>query len=157
MATQKGKVEVGDRVPDFTLPNQDGAQVSLSSYLGKSALVLYFYPKDNTPGCTSEACSFRDSYEVFKDAGAEVIGVSADSSESHRKFATQHRLPFTLLSDRDGTVRKQMGVPSTFGILPGRVTYVVDKEGIVRQLFASLSPDKHVSEALKTIQSINAV
>src|ERR1700682_17233 len=115
MATQKGSVRVGDRVPDFTLSNQDGEAVSLHDYLGKQAIVLYFYPKDNTSGCTAEACSFRGSYEVFKDGGAEGIGVSPDSEASHRKFAAQYHLPFTLLSDKDGTLRKQLGVPTTFG------------------------------------------
>lgn len=156
MATQKGNVQVGDRVPDFTLPDKDGKPVSLHDYLGKTSIVLYFYPKDNTPGCTSEACSFRDSYEVFKDAGAEVIGVSSDTEDSHRKFASQYKLPFVLLSDNNGVLRKQLGVPNSFGILPGRVTYVIDKDGVVRHLFNSASPSNHVAEALKTLQAINA-
>src|SRR5919201_2404391 len=93
------KVQVGDLAPDFSLPDKSGAAVRLSELLGKKAIVLYFYPKDNTPGCTTEACAFRDSYETFKDAGAEVIGISSDSTESHEQFATKHRLPFILLSD----------------------------------------------------------
>ena len=111
--------------------------------------------KDNTPGCTTEACSFRDSYEVFKDAGAEVIGVSSDSAASHEQFAKQHSLPFVLLSDENGAVRKRYGVPTTFGLLPGRVTYIIDKQGIVRNIFSSqFTPEKHISEALKTIQGL---
>jgi len=152
----KGKVEVGDRAPGFTLPTQAGTQVSLSDFTGKKAVVLYFYPKDDTPGCTAEACAFRDSYEVFKDAGAEVIGISSDSAESHKQFAGKHRLPFILLSDTDGAVRKRYGVPTAFGLLPGRVTYIIDKEGIVRHIFsAHFAPEKHIAEALKTLHSFN--
>src|SRR5260221_14398258 len=116
-------VQVGDHAPDFTLPNQSGEPVRLSDFLGKTDIVLYFYPKDDTSGCTTEACSFRDSYEVFKDAGAEVIGVSSDSAESHQRFAAKNRLPFILLSDAGGALRKRYGVSTTFGLLPGRVTY----------------------------------
>jgi peroxiredoxin Q/BCP len=150
------KVQVGDLAPDFTLPGQKNKTVSLHDYLGKRAIVLYFYPKDNTPGCTAEACAFRDSYEVFKEAGAEVIGVSADSESSHEQFATKHRLPFILLSDSDGTVRKRYGVSSMFGLLPGRVTYIIDKQGIVRHIFSSqFTPEKHITEALKTLQGLS--
>ena len=150
-----GKVQVGDRAPLFSLPTQTGATVSLEDFLGKSAVVLYFYPKDNTAGCTAEACSFRDSYEVFKEAGAEVIGVSADSEESHQQFASKHRLPFLLLSDTQGVVRKLYDVPAVIGILPGRVTYVIDKEGIVRLVFSDmLNAQRHMTEALKVVQSI---
>jgi len=120
-------VQAGDKAPDFTLPSQAGEQVRLSDRLGERVVVLYFYPKDETPGCTREACAFRDSYEVFTDAGAEVIGVSSDSAESHAAFAGHHKLPFTLLSDEGGRVRKSYGVPATLGLLPGRVTYVIDR------------------------------
>jgi thioredoxin-dependent peroxiredoxin len=148
----KGKAEVGAKAPGFTLPTQAGTQVSLSDFIGKTAVVLYFYPKDDTPGCTTEACAFRDSYEVFKDAGAEVIGISSDSAASHKQFASKYRLPFILLSDANGAVRKRYGVPSTFGLLPGRVTYIIDKEGIVRHIFsAQFTPEKHIVEALKTL------
>ena len=148
----KGKAEVGAKAPDFTLSTQAGTQVNLSDFIGKTAVVLYFYPKDDTSGCTTEACAFRDSYEVFKDAGAEVIGISSDSAESHKQFASKYRLPFILLSDANGTVRKRYGVPSTFGLLPGRVTYIIDKEGIVRHIFsAQFTPEKHIAEALKTL------
>ena len=114
-------IKVGDIAPGFTLPSQNGSPVSLRDFQGK-AVVLYFYPKDNTPGCTAESCAFRDQYEVFKAAGAEVIGVSGDSPDSHQKFATQHQLPFTLLSDRDNKVRKLYGATAAFGLFPGRVT-----------------------------------
>ena len=150
----KGKVQVGDLALDFTLPAQSGALVSLGDFLGKTALVLYFYPKDNTSVCTAEACAFRDSYEVFKDAGAEVIGISSDSVESHQPFAAAHRLRFILMSDVDSIVRKLYGVPTAFG-LPGRVTYVIDRHGIVRHIFFSqFTSEKHVTEALSTLQSI---
>ncbi len=148
-------VKVGDRAPDFTLPSLTGEPVSLASFAGKKDIVLYFYPKDQTPGCTAEACAFRDSYEVFQEAGAEVIGISSDSEKSHQQFATQHRLPFILLSDLGGVVRKHYGVPTTFGLIPGRVTYIVDKQGIVRHIFSSqFAPQKHVDEALKVLRTL---
>ncbi len=149
-------VQVGDHAPDFTLSNQSGEPVRLSDFLGKTDIVLYFYPKDDTSGCTTEACSFRDSYEVFKDAGAEVIGVSSDSAESHQRFAAKNRLPFILLSDAGGALRKRYGVPTTFGLLPGRVTYIIDKQGVVRNIFSSqFTPEKHITEALKTLQALS--
>jgi len=149
-------VKVGDRAPDFSLPDASGSEVSLAGLRGKP-VVLYFYPKDDTPGCTKEACSFRDSYEDFRDAGAEVIGVSSDSSESHKKFAARHKLPFKLLADRGGKLRKRYGVPSTLGLLPGRVTYVIDAGGVVRHVFNSqLDATRHVSEALDSLQKTGA-
>src|SRR2546421_6006055 len=148
----KSKVQIGDLAPDFTLLNQSGTPVSLGDFLGKQHIVLYFYPKDNTSLCTEEACAFRDSYEVFKDAGAEVIGVSSDSVESHQQFAKEHQLPFILLSDVDGVIRKRYGVPTAFG-LPGRVTYIIDRQGIVRRIFFSqFTSEKHVTQALQTLQ-----
>ena len=146
-------LQVGEAAPDFTLPTQNGTNVSLSEYRGKRAVVLYFYPKDDTPGCTAEACGFRDSYETFTDAGAEVIGVSADSLSSHREFARRYKLPFVLVSDSGGSLRKRYGVPSTFGVMPGRVTYVIDKQGIVRHIFSSqFMPQQHITEALHVLQ-----
>jgi len=150
-------VKVGDRAPDFTLPALTGESVSLESFFGKKNIVLYFYPKDNTAGCTAEACSFRDSYEVFQEAGAEVIGVSSDSEKTHQQFANKNRLPFILLSDLGGVVRKFYGVPSTLGLIPGRVTYIIDKEGIVRHIFSSqFAPQMHVAEALKVLNELSA-
>ncbi|MCA2665909.1 MAG: peroxiredoxin [Microcystis sp. M114S2] len=147
-------IKVGDRVPNFSLPSQTGATVNVSDLIGKKSLVIYFYPKDDTPGCTAESCAFRDSYEVFTDAGAEVIGISADSPQSHQQFAQKYNLPFTLLSDSDNRVRKLFGVPSTLFVLPGRVTYIIDKEGIVRHIFDSMLDFKaHVTESLNTIKS----
>jgi len=146
---------VGDTAPDFSLPSQKGGTVNLRDLLGTSEVVLYFYPKDNTPGCTAEAKAFRDSYEVFKEMGAEVVGVSSDSVDSHVDFASRCDLPFTLLSDPGGRVRKLYGVPSTLGVLPGRVTYVIDNHGVVRHIFNSqFNVTKHVEEAISVLKSI---
>jgi len=151
----QGKVQVGDLAPNFTLPNQSGVAVSLEEYVGKTAIVLYFYPRDNTAVCTDEACAFRDSYEIIKAAGAEVIGVCSDSVESHRQFAEENQLPFILLSDAGGVIRTRYGVPTAFG-LPGRVTYIIDTQGIVRHIFFSqFTSKRHVDVALETLQAIH--
>lgn len=150
-------VKVGETAPDFTLPSQTGSPVSLKDFRGKKSVVVYFYPKDDTPGCTAEACAFRDSYEVFSDAGAEVIGISEDSQQSHQQFAAKHNLPFTLLSDAGNKVRQLYGVPATLWVLPGRVTYVIDQQGVVQHIFDSMLNFKaHVEEALKTLQAIKS-
>jgi peroxiredoxin Q/BCP len=138
----------GFPAPDFELPDQNGQAVRLRQFRGRS-VVLFFYPKDDTTGCTIEACRFRDEFERFTAAGAEVIGISDDSCESHQKFISKYKLPFTLLSDKGGRVRKLYGVNKTFGIIPGRVTFVIDREGVVQHVFSSQSnPAKHVDEAL---------
>ena len=148
-------LQLGDRAPDFTLPSGDGKPVSLTSFRGK-VIVVFFYPKDETPGCTREACEFRDSYETFRDAGAEVIGISDDSVESHQSFAAHHRLPFTLLSDVGGRVRESFGVKSRFG-MPDRVTFVIDRDGTIRHAFqARLRFGKHVDEALAVVRRLGA-
>ena len=148
-------IRAGDKAPDFTLPSQSGEPVRLHDRLGERVVVLYFYPRDNTPGCTAEACAFRDSYEVFTDAGADVIGVSSDSVARHAGFAGQHELPFTLLSDQGGRVRKRYGVPAMLGLLPGRVTYVIDREGTVRHSFSSMTNiGQHVSDALRVVRRL---
>jgi peroxiredoxin Q/BCP len=152
MARQVG---IGDTAPDFQLDSQSGEAVRLKDVTGQKDVVLYFYPKDNTPGCTTEAQAFRDSYEVFKDLGAEVVGVSSDSVGSHRDFASKCNLPFIILSDSGGKVRKLYGVPSSLGLLPGRVTYVIDRKGVVRYVFSSqLNPAKHVEEAVRILKEI---
>ncbi|NCY16808.1 MAG: peroxiredoxin [Actinobacteria bacterium] len=149
-------VSEGTTAPDFTLQDQDGASLTLSSLRG-GWVIVYFYPKDDTPGCTAESCSFRDSHEAFTDAGARVIGISSDSVDSHRAFADKHRLPFTLLADTGGAVRKQWGVGRTLGVIPGRVTYVIDPDGVVRRRFSSqFSPKKHIDEALSVISGASA-
>ena len=149
----KHKVDVGSVAPNFTLPSQSGKTVSLRDFLGKKPVVLFFYPKDDTLGCTKEVCAFRDRFEEFSRLDAEVIGISSDSVKSHRSFAEKHSLPFTLLSDEGAKVRRLYGAPSSFGLFPGRVTYVIDEQGAVRHIFSSqLGVEKHVKEALKTLE-----
>ncbi|MDP5171896.1 MAG: peroxiredoxin [Bacteroidia bacterium] len=147
--------QIGTAAPHFSLPNQDGEIVNITDFIGKKHVVLYFYPKDETPGCTKEACGFRDSYEDFVAAGAEVIGVSADSIKSHQQFASSRRLPFHLLSDPNSKAADSYGVKkSLFGLLPGRETFLIDKDGIVRYHFASqLQIGPHISEALMLLRS----
>lgn len=147
---------VGDPAPDFALPNANGEVIRLSEFRGKKEVVLYFYPKDNTPGCTAEACAFRDNYDVISDMDAEVIGVSADSQASHQGFAAQYGLQFLLLSDVDGVARKAFDVPMSFGVMPGRVTYVIDKQGVIRNVFTSqININKHIAEALATLRQLS--
>jgi peroxiredoxin Q/BCP len=148
-------IQAGDKAPDFTLPSQTGDQVRLSDRLGEHSVVLYFYPKDETRGCTAEACAFRDSYEVFTEAGAEVIGISSDSVDKHAGFAGHHELPFTLLSDAGGAVRKSYGVPAALGVIPGRVTYVIDRSGTVQHVFNSMTNiGRHVDDALTVVKRL---
>ena len=151
------KIEVGSKVPIFELKDQNGELFKLEAVLGNKNLVIYFYPKDESPGCTKEACSFRDQFKVFADADAIIIGISAQSVESHLKFAKKHRLNYTLLSDIGNRVRKLFGVPTNFfGLIPGRVTYVVNKKGEIMYLFNSQTQaEKHVNEALRILQKIN--
>jgi peroxiredoxin Q/BCP len=132
-----------------------GDNVTLSEFLGKKNIILYFYPKDESPGCTKEACSFRDSYEELTNLGAEVLGISGQSIESHKSFASHYGLPFILLSDVDDKVRQLYGVHSSLGIIPGRVTYIIDKQGVVRNIFSSQTQAvKHVEEAKKTLKQL---
>ncbi|MFO7181712.1 MAG: peroxiredoxin [Pseudomonadota bacterium] len=150
-------LEVGSIAPDFTLEDQNGAPVRLYSELERGPVVLYFYPKDETPGCTAEACSFRDQHTDFVDAGAAVLGVSDDSVASHREFAAHHRLPFRLLSDPDGAVRKLYGVKKTLGLINGRVTFVIAPDRTIRHVFRSqLKFRQHVSEALNTLRALRS-
>lgn len=148
-------IQIGDKIPEFSLKDQNGNDFSITSFIGKKVLVIYFYPKDYTPGCTKEACSFRDSYEDFKSLGAEVIGISGDSAPRHQKFSKSYNLPFILLSDTGDKVRKRFGVPGNlFGLIPGRVTYVVDKKGIVVLAFDSMNASLHIRKAKETIEKI---
>ena len=150
-------IRPGDKAPDFTLPSQSGEQVRLYDRLGERVVVLYFYPRDDTRGCTAEACAFRDSFEDFTDAGAEVIGVSSDSVDRHAAFAGKHKLPFTLLSDKGGQVRKSYGVPAVLGMVPGRVTFVIDREGTIRHGFNSMTNiGQHISDALRIVRELQA-
>ena len=149
------ELKVGETIPRFTAKDTNGNDFDSANSAGQKPLVIYFYPKDNTPGCTAQACSFRDQYEDFKDLGAEVIGISSDSVASHQKFSKQFKLPFILLSDSDKKIRKLFGVPAgMFGLLPGRVTYVTDKNGVIQMIFDSVLATKHISKALETIKKI---
>ena len=150
------EVKVGSTIPAFTLPDQNGNLFDINSVLGKKNLVIYFYPKDDSPGCRAQACAFRDQFEVFSEADAVIIGISSQSIISHKEFAEKHRLSFTLLSDEGNKIRKQFGVPTNlFGLLPGRVTYVTDKSGKVIYTFNSqFQTEKHVDEALRILKDL---
>jgi peroxiredoxin Q/BCP len=150
------ELKVGSKVPEFILPDQDGKMFDLRRVLGKENLVIYFYVKDETPGCTKEACTFRDDYTQFQKDNAMVIGISAQSVESHKEFAEKYDLPFTLLSDRDNKVRKLFGVKNVMGSIPGRETFVIDKQGKVVYIFNSNSePVEHVTEAMRILGGMN--
>jgi peroxiredoxin Q/BCP len=146
------KIRKGDAAPMFDLIDQDGIPWRMEDHLGK-VLVVYFYPKDDTPGCLKEACNFRDRYEDFIKLGAEVVGISSDDQRSHSDFASKNQLPFRLLSDPGQKVRKEYGALDLF--LPGRVTYVIDKKGVVRHVFSSQSQaTKHIDEAFKMVEEL---
>lgn len=143
----------GDKVPHFTSKDANGDIFDSQNYIGKQSVVIYFYPKDNTPGCTTQACSFRDKYEDFKAIGAEVIGISSDSVESHIKFKSKFNLPFILLSDNDKKIRTLFGVAKDYlGLIDGRTTYVIDKEGIIQLVFDSTSAQIHIKKALEILK-----
>lgn len=149
------RIDVGDPAPDLSMSTHLGEQLSLADYRGEHPVVVFFYPKDGTAVCTKQACSFRDAYEDFTEAGAVVIGISSDSATRHQGFAEKHGLPFLLVSDQDGSARRAFGVPKTMGVFPGRVTYVIDREGIVRHVFSSqLAVDRHVQEAMDVVRKL---
>jgi thioredoxin-dependent peroxiredoxin len=153
--TSMEKIKIGSSIPEFKLPDQNGNMFDINSVIGKKNIVIYFYPKDDSPGCTKEACSFRDQFEVFKEADAVIIGISGQSVKSHKEFAEKHRLSFTLLSDEGNKIRKLFGASSGLGILPGRVTYVADKKGKVVYVFNSQTQaTKHVDEALRILKEL---
>jgi thioredoxin-dependent peroxiredoxin len=141
-------LKTGDVLPHFTAKDTYGNVFDSNDYVGKQSLVIYFYPKDDTPGCTTQACGFRDHYEEFKEAGAEVIGISSDTVQSHLKFKSKYNLPFILLSDNDKKLRKLFGVPNDLLFLPGRETFIVDKDGIIKMIFNSMSASSHISKVL---------
>lgn len=146
-------LQTGDPAPIVTLTLHNGQSVPLADLTRDRVVVLFFYPKDNTSICTKEACAFRDAYEDFVAAGATVVGVSSDSAASHQGFADKHRLPYLLATDADGALRRAFGVPKTLGLFPGRVTYVIDRHGVVRSVFsAQLAADRHVQSALEAIR-----
>jgi thioredoxin-dependent peroxiredoxin len=147
-------IKVGDRIPFFRAIDNTGNSFEIRDYIG-SPLVIYFYPKDDTPGCTVQACTFRDQYEDFKELGAEVVGISSDTVKSHQKFTSKYNLPFILLSDFDKKIRKDFGVPNDFlGLLPGRATYVIDKNGFVQYIFDSTSAKIHIAKALQILKTL---
>ena len=148
-------MELGDALPNFKLMDQNGAEFNTAKDLKNKACVIYFYPKNFTPGCTAEACSFRDNFQDFTDAGVQVIGISKDSQQSHEKFAKRYQLPFRLLADPKGQVARIFGVKSTLlGLLPGRETYVFSKEGVLVSSFKSLAADPHIRKSLKLIKTL---
>jgi peroxiredoxin Q/BCP len=148
---------IGERAPDFTLPSSRGGEVTLSKLIGQKTVVLFFYPLDDSPGCTVEACAFRDAYEDFVAAGAEVIGISTGELYEHHYFARKHDLPMQLLADAGGAVRQRYGIKPTLGILPGRETFIIDKDGIVRHVFRSqLRVRRHIQEALAVLRTLDA-
>ena len=146
-------LQVGDKIPNFAAIDTNGDLFDSNEVIGKKPVVVYFYPKDNTRVCTEQACSFRDQYEDFKTLGAEVIGISSDSLKSHVEFASKHNLPFILLSDFDKKIRKAFGVPNDYlGLIPGRATYVADKNGIIQLIFDSTSGKIHIEKALEILK-----
>ena len=147
-------MKVGDTAPDFSLLNENGISVSLRDYLGKKVVVLYFYPKDFTSGCTAEACSFRDDYKLYEDKGAVVIGVSLDSVESHSKFSEEYKLPFFILSDNNKETAKAYGVLGVGGFLAKRVTFIIDKDGKITHLFPRVDVKHHSEEVLKALEEL---
>lgn len=152
----KLKINVGSKLPEFILPDQSGKKFDIKNILGKKNIVIFFYPKDDSLGCTKEACYFRDQFEVFDEADAVIIGISSQSVESHRKFGEKHKLSFTLLSDSGNKVRKMFNVQTNFfGLLPGRVTYVIDKSGTVIYIFDSQTQvTHHVDKALSALKGL---
>ena len=151
------ELKPGDRAPDFTLMAVDGSPVSLHDYRGRSNVILFFYPRANSPFCTAEACSFRDGADTFRGTGAVVIGISGDPPSSLERFRDRYQLPFLLLTDPDGEVRRRYGVPKTFGLLPGRSTFLIDREGILRHVFSSqFQPTRHAREMLESLRTLDA-
>lgn len=145
-------LKIGDKIPMFTLPDKNGDLFSVKDILGKNSFVIYFYPKNNTPGCTKEACDFRDAYEDFEKAGAAVIGISSDSVKSHKRFGNQYQLPFTLLSDEKNEVKKKFKIKNSLFLIPGRETYVVNPEGKIEMVFNSINASLHMKYALKAVR-----
>lgn len=154
-SSAQNPLKVGDKTPSFQLKDQSGENFDVDQYIGNTAMVIYFYPKDDTPGCTKEACSFRDSYEAFTDKNIKVIGISSDDVESHKNFAAKYNLPFTLLADTESEVRDLFGVKNNaFGLIPGRVTYVIDQKGEIIFMYDSqFKAAKHIEESIKAIDN----
>lgn len=152
-------LNINDKCPLFEVALKDGSVFKINEFIGEKFLVIYFYPKDFTPGCSKEACSFRDNYEVFQSLNCEVIGISSDSDDSHEKFAERHQLPYVLLADKTKKIQKAFGVPkSLFGLLPGRVTYIIDKKGIIKGVYNSqIDPIGHITKAIELVTSLSSI
>ena len=148
------ELKVGKTAPDFSLLDEHGLPVSLKDYIGKKVVVLYFYPKDFTSGCTAEACSFRDNYKPYQDKGAVVIGVSLDSVESHLKFSEKYNLPFAILSDHSKEAAKAYGVLGVGGFLTKRVTFIINKDGKITHIFPKVDVKHHSEEVLKALEEL---
>lgn len=148
------ELKIGDVAPDFSLTDERGFPVRLKDFFGRKTVVLYFYPKDFTPGCTKEACSFRDEYKAFEEKGAVVIGISLDSVESHAKFSKKYELPFALLSDNQKEVAKQYRVLGMGGVLTKRMTFIINKEGKIAAVFPKVNVKQHIQEVLKAISNV---
>jgi peroxiredoxin Q/BCP len=148
------ELKVGDTAPDFSLMDDKGRLVTLKEFLGKKVVVLYFYPKDSSPGCTAEACSFRDNYKSYEDRGAVVIGVSLDSVESHSKFSQKYNLPFAILSDKSKEVARAYGALGIGGLLAKRWTFIINKEGKIAHIFTKVDVRKHSEEVLRTLEEL---
>jgi len=148
------KLKAGDPAPDFEGPTSDGSKLGLRNFVGKKNVVLYFYPKDDTPGCTKEACSFRDNLQPIRDMGAEIIGVSLDSIQSHSKFASKYGLSFPLISDKDKRIANAYGVLKDTGASTNRVTFVIDKTGKVAKVFPKVDVTKHTEEVVSALKEL---
>ena len=148
------ELKVGDKAPDFSLMDEHGRPVSLKDHIGKNIVVLYFYQKDFTPGCTTEACSFRDSYKPFREKGAVVIGVSLDSVESHKKFSEKYALPFAILSDNKKEAAKAYGVLGTGGLMARRITFIIDKDGTIARVFPKVDVTVHSEQVLEALDEL---
>ena len=148
------KVKVGDQAPEFEGPTTDGSKLGLKDFVGKKNVVLYFYPKDDTPGCTREACSFRDNITPIRKMGAEVIGVSLDSITSHEKFTTKYGLPFPLISDKEKQIAKAFGVLKETGTSTNRITFIIDKQGKIAKVFPKVDVSKHTDEVVAALKQL---
>jgi len=149
------KVKAGDSAPEFEAVTSEGTKLGLKDLVGKKNIVLYFYPKDDTPGCTKEACSFRDNIQAVRKMGAEVVGVSVDGVESHKKFTSKYNLPFPLISDKEKRIATAYGVLKDTGTSASRVTFIIDKSGKVAKVFPTVDVTMHTQEVIEALKAIS--